>query len=639
MVKGSSLGLLSGLLSVTLGALGASACGVTSPEPALELLSFRQLDFPAVALNEELLLHFSSELDRTSITSEALQVIDERGQAVQGERVVRGHTLIFRPQLPRNHDLLDGSFRPASAYRVVLGGFPRPDGIRSRSGALLSATLLLPFRTAEAGGEDPLFLPPTSEPHPLLPLGERGPQEVLFPEGRILLECGEALDPTTVSDGTFALYRYPSDSTDGEPEEIPLHLELAENRRERALLVLEPLLGPERVPGRLPPDGYYLGMVGRELKTLGKRSVEPSWPTLLPVRVPSNRIRVDFAATRSGRIDPLPGCAATAQRVDGRRLGVRFPAAAGSGEAGALRLSGPHGVADTAATQLTVPEGQELVLSGQQGPVVLRSQTSLEIRGRLVRRTAGRFSPDNPHSLLLRASLAGGPRDPLMAGGSGSPQFGEWLESLLRSAAPAHDVDQPSRPPRPTEQPGSAEPWTILIAGGDLIVPRGAQIDVDGALVLVAGGWIRVEGTVRAGAEVWKTAEGGGNISGPSLHNLPLVLEPPLLNPLRLPLRVGARSPPLDLPASAHLWRAVLDSSLPHGALLGELDSPARLAVDLLLGPDEERMGGDLVVPGGTRLRAGAWFEVQPGRGEAWQPPWLELGFEPVPEPRDVDPR
>src|SRR6185503_12298402 len=60
------------------------------------------------------------------------------------------------------------------------------------------------------------------------------------------------------------------------------------------------------------------------------------------------------------------------------------------------------------------------------------------------------------------------------------------------------------------DQQGPRAPWTVLIAGGDIRVPKGASVEVDGSLVLVAGGRLRIEGQpVLSNGVLWRTPEGG----------------------------------------------------------------------------------------------------------------------------------
>src|SRR5262249_29210405 len=138
---------------------------------------------------------------------------------------------------------------------------------------------------------------------------------------------------------------------------------------------------------------------------------------------------------------------------------------------------------DLRATRLAIPAGAVVDLSESPGSLVLRSQTSIEVRGRLVRHGTGRASDPLTQELEGAEALPGSHR----------PSFSSWLQSLLHP-----------------EQPGSRGPWTVLIAGGDLRVAKGASIEVDGPLVLVAGGLIRVEGTVHTSGRLWRSLGGGG---------------------------------------------------------------------------------------------------------------------------------
>src|SRR5262249_20357239 len=121
--------------TVALGALAAgallAACwGELQPE-TLELLDFRQNELSSVALNEELVFHFSARLDPSSVTSDSVRIFDDEDREARGVRTVQRNSLHFQPALPCASDLSDGGLRPGRAYRVVLGGFPRPDGLRA----------------------------------------------------------------------------------------------------------------------------------------------------------------------------------------------------------------------------------------------------------------------------------------------------------------------------------------------------------------------------------------------------------------------------------------------------------------------------------------------------------------------------
>ena len=591
-------------------AAGLAACGAEPGENALELLDFRQSELGSVGLNEELLFFFSEDLERGSVTSASVQIVGPRGRVVAGKRIVRGNALSFVPELPCASDLSDGGLRPGESYRVILGGFPRPDGIRSESGAVLSASLRLSFRTAEPDGTSPLFLDPFTGPYPLIPRGRPlRSGELELEDGLLVLECAEALDPSSVPGARFELSHIPPGAS--EPEVIPLVARLIVNLRDHGELVLEP--GGDGLAGRrLAPDRYALEMVGRGLRTLGGRAVEPGWQSLL-LNVPEVRVEIDLAEKRVRPSEQPPGCQGTAlwrdaSGSDARRgLHVRYPAAAGDGSAGTFELREVPPGRDLHATRISVPAGTHVDLSAVSGPVVLRSQTVLEVSGRLTRTGAGP-KPDNPLTRAFeRAAQLGEEHwEPLSA----------WVERLLA----------------PTEtDPWSGEPWTVLIAGGDIRVPAGGAIEVEGPLVLVAGGWIRVGGKLFSQGDVWKTPEGGGVTSRARVERLPLVLDPPAQNPLRAALIVGALTKPFPWTPRNNAWRL---------EFAGRAGS-ARLGARFVRGIDARgELHADPRELGPGPVRALLLFELGPGNGEPWESPWLErLSLEAVPGQLPVGPR
>jgi hypothetical protein len=567
--------------------LAGAACGGGRSGHALTLLEFRQKDFDSVALNEELLFYFSSDLDRSSVTSDSVRIVDGQGREVAGERSVRGNALSFLPALPCAPDLSDGGLRPGADYRVVLGGFPRPDGIRAASGALLSASLVLSFRTADVGRESPLFLDPFLGPFLLLPVGKLS-NEIELEDGMLVLEYGEALDPASVPGCRFELTRFPPGAS--EPEQIPVVARLIENRRDHAMLLLEPS-GSWAVDGsRLPPDRYFLHMPGRELRTLGGRPVEPGWPPRpLPLSVPQASVELDSGSFRELPSQPPPGCDGTATRSGSAPgLLVRYPAAAGNGRDGEVELREAPRDADLQATRIVI--ASEVDLSACSGPVVLRSQTSLDVRGRLVRRGAG--SRHDPMTLELeRADSLPEPH---------RMSLSTWLARLLDP-----------------EQPWSREPWTVLIAGGDIRVPDGCAIEVEGPLVLVAGGWIRADGPVLSRGYLWRTPEGGGMASHVRNALLPLALDPPLVNPLRAPLYIGAVTNAIPWTPRRTGWRTAFIGHEGAGRLSARYLQSAPRG-----GP--ERQVSDPGELGAGPVRVLVRLELPAGRGEPWDPPRFE---------------
>ena len=575
--------------------LAGTACEGGQGGRVLGLLEFRQMDFDSVALNEELLFYFSSDLDRSSVTSDSVRILDSQGRVVPGHHSVRRNALSFLPDLPCAADLSDGGLRPGSEYRVVLGGFPRPDGIRAESGALLSASLVLSFRTAEIGGPSPLFLDPFLGPFALRPVGKRS-NPIELEDGVLMLEYGEALDPSSVPGCRLELSRFPPGAS--EPEPIPVTVRLIENRRDRALLLLELDGTAGSVHGRLPPDTYYLRMPGRELRTLGGRAVEPGWK-LLTLFVPEARLEIDFRSLGQRSYEPPPGCDGTAiwnEASPGLR--VRYPVAAGNGFAGEVELRGAPPAPDIQATRLAIPSGTLVDLTGSSGPVVLRSQTALEVRGRLVRRATG--ARHDPLTLELERTS--------QLPDSRWPPLSAWLERLLDPA-----------------RPWAQEPWTVLIAGGDIRVPEGGAIEVDGPLVLVAGGWIRVESNVVSRGNLWHTPECGAMASHVRNAVLPLALDPPVQNPLRTTLILGAVTPALPWTPRSSGWR--VDFVGHEGG--GRIDAHFLQSAP---GDRAERHVSDPSELGTGPMRALVRLELAAGHGQPWDPPSLErLRLEALP--------
>ena len=114
-----------------LGGLGPGCSRAEGASPPLELLTFKQSGAADVCLNELLAFNFSEELDRSSVTPQSVRISDPSGAAARGRLQVDGARLTFEPELPLAADLSDGGLRPGTRYTVELGGFPRPDGIRS----------------------------------------------------------------------------------------------------------------------------------------------------------------------------------------------------------------------------------------------------------------------------------------------------------------------------------------------------------------------------------------------------------------------------------------------------------------------------------------------------------------------------
>jgi hypothetical protein len=301
-----------------------------------------------------------------------------------------------------------------------------------------------------------------------------------------------------------------------------------------------------------------------------------------------------LTSSQRGVEGPPPGFDGTAFWPDrGTGLSLRLPAAVGDGHEGELELrtspkDGAGAPLDLQATRLTVPAGAEFDLSAIPGMVILRSQGALEVGGRLIRETPPTTpAPSALTEELLRA-LASEKRETLSA----------WL-------ARSREVE---------------EPWTVLIAGGDLRIT--GEVAVGGPLVLIAGGWIRIDGRVEA-EEVWKTPQGGNNVRARDhFQEIPLRVDPPVTNPLLLPLRVAAYSVPLRPARAVDGWELVSVTGRAGAgsyeiAFLGLKDRDDRIET---FGP----VADISLLDGCAAVRLLVSLEVPPGPGQAWDPPEVE---------------
>jgi len=597
-------------VALWIGLAGLSCKGAEEPG-VLELLRFRQDGEASVYLNESLVLQFSEDLDQTSVTSATVRVKDADGRPARGELRIERSVVIFAPALPLSSDLGDGGFRPDTSYTVELAGFPRPDGLRSRTGEPLVSTRRLYFRTVGRDGELHLFHDlPSPRPSPLVVRAfDLGPLDP------IVLECGEAVDPTSLVVGDFQLYRIDAgpeepDTLGGEVSpvnrdeaEIALVPRLVENREDFARIELV-AFGTSPGQRRILEEGSYLLTRSQNLalRNLGGRPIQVAWGGLVSRQLHvitqfARPLEVSFkSSSQRGVMAPPVSYDGTAYWPDrGAGVSLRYPAAAGDGRAGELELlSSPAAASagqplDLQATRLRIPAGAEVDLSALQGMVILRSQGALEIAGRLTRDTRPTTpSPSGLTEELLRA-LATQKRDTLTA----------WL-------ARSGDTE---------------EPWTVLIAGGDLRIT--GEVALGGPLVLIAGGWIRIEGRVDA-EEVWKTPEGGHNVRARDhFQEIPLRIDPPVTNPLRIPLRAAVISVPLRPSRAVDSWELVSTTGAAGRgrydiAFLGLKDNGEEIET---FGPVDDIS----LLDGCAAVHVLVSLEIAPGPpGEAWDPPVVE---------------
>ncbi len=536
-----------------------AGCKPSKAPRALELVSFAQGRADRVFLNETLDFRFSEPLDPTSIHPGSAQVVDAAGTRVSGTWSSDRRSLSFMPDLPRSPELEDSGFAPGRTYSVTLLGFPRLDGLRTRRGEPLAKTLRFTFRTVEEEGGGALFVDEFfGPPYPLTI------ERAMFEADRpILMNAYEPLDPRSVQGADFGLYQFNAPRGDQERADDPdpgartgllileLRAQLRENTREGAVVELWPLEGGIDSPRRVLEEGEYL-LVCRQTPTsllelgghpvpagFGSTPVDGAYLTVTRPNtggrdVSSSRwVEIDFVQQRDLSEATPPDADGTALWVGDGLLTARYPASAGLGGDGPVELpDGTWSKAVTEATELRLGAEAVCQLEGD-GLVRVSSQGALRVEGRLTRRV--RVGPtaiqpeESAEDWILRLRQAALDQEIMPV-----PEFAGQLEG--RATSSWLDVLEAAEL--------SGQPWTVLVAGGDLTVS--GEIFVDGPLLLVAGGWVRISGQVVA-SEIWTTEPRRGQRSLPPAEKLPFELSHPASNPLRRPLRWSILSRPLPL--------------------------------------------------------------------------------------------
>lgn len=567
------------------------ACAPGAADPGwIELEQMRPRSRVGVFLNEPLTLHFSAPVDHASVTRESIRIqSSEDGSPARGHFDVIDETVRFLPDLPTRPDLADAGFQPAARYVVEVRGFPHLDGIRALDGRPLVATYRWFLETAA----------PSEDGSPAQLFDDRTPAwgAPLRPQSRtvqvdqpLLLESEEPLDPRTLPAAGFLL------RPEGIGARIPVEASLLVNSdpgerpgRDRTVLALRP-----RAP--LEPRAYLLTQERGGLRDFGGNPVLLHGDRLLGLRfdvVPAGpgEFHVEtFLGTEGRSPVAVPGVDGTAHWSGDGLVSVRLPAASGSGRAGRVELEGELALRDLHTVSLLVPHGREATLTSE-GLVVLRSQGSLVIDGRLSRPAGG------PSTL--------GELEPATA-----ETLSDWLER-------ARDLDAP---------------WTVLIAGGDLSV-RG-ELDVAGPLLLVAGGLLRLPGSGRITSRVGFVrllGDGGGPGSPSTAGRMALAIDEPLINPLAERMAFAVLSGPIPVTGGVSRW---VDSFVNAEARGGR--------VEVLFVPDDSRLddpmeewGARAHVAGlgdAPRLRILVRIEVDPPdpRGTGPVPPPNTLWNPPV---------
>ncbi len=529
----------------------AGACSPSGPAeaPAFRLTQVRPKDHKRVGvfLNEALHFNFSADVDPTSVTRESI-VVRRCAPGVPGgpdcvplelaagSFQIRREQVTFLPDLGRSPDLLDGGFLPGAEYEVVLRGFPLPDGLRSVDGRILKCSYAFRLEIASDGQlfddeswESGAQLDVRAEkPRPgELPRAKNLEGKSIPPLGPLYLTCAKPLDPRSVKNFEFELIEVPPAEDDSDrgrdrdpqpPRRMPLRMDLIENTRDRGA-VLE--LSPQT---RLEPGEYFLHHDPHvSLRDYGNNAVVSSaiaggGEPIAVSDTGGTLVETFLDPNRSSSL-PVPGVDGTACWSGNGVVSIRYPRAAGDGSDGTCVLTGPFGGVDLQATRLTVEPGSRTELLSAPGTVCLRAQGLLRVPGTLSRRCG-----DGPELSF-----------------SAGETLSTWLER-----ARSEDLTV-----------------TVLIAGGDLVI-EGA-IEVEGPLVLVAGGRIRATGPVQAQkGQLWLVGEGGGPTLDRTNSDPHLVIDPPHFNPLVESLTFCTLSGPMPSEGSIRHWTRAEVEQYPH---------------------------------------------------------------------------
>lgn len=489
--------------------LGALSCGPANPQGErqfrLEQMRPRPSARSGVYLNETLVFHFSADIDPASVTRESLAVRTVEGSVeAAGRFEVEGNWVRFLPDLGLAQDLSDGGLKPGTRYKVELLGFPAPDGLRSAAGVPLSHGSLFHFETAA------LTDPPSQMFEERAPGRRSGlslATDTMRPEQSIFLTSEEPIDPSTLVDGEFLFQPLHG----ARSEAVPLDPILRENSHQAgARLELRPRrrLGPGQY--RMAPD---LSISARDFggNSLWIPARVSQWASVQVREAGENQEAWVESFLTSRLRSPLvvPDVDGAAHwRQDGT-VTVRYPAAAGSGREGHVQWGGNEGRTDLHAISIHLADESEVVLSALPELVIVRTQGKLTLDGTLTR----------------RSGTADGMRF------ERGTRLSDWLLDASRRNLG----------------------WTVLVAGGDLVV--NGEIQVDGPLLLVAGGRIRVTGKVRAqNLEVWLAGSPVGAGLDPTASEALIVLDPPLDNPLVEPLTFAVLSGPMPPAGGVMRW-------------------------------------------------------------------------------------
>jgi hypothetical protein len=650
LLLGRRLRLMTWAACISIVCLGGSACrGGDDETMTLRLRQVRPVDGGQVYLNEPLVLTFSHSLDLASVTAESVKLESDRGRA-RGRWTVDGKVLRFDPDPVWDPGLASGGYEPGAAHHLTLAGFPQLGGLRGVDGSSLEQTRHLIFNAADPAQGAALYdlgrNPATCEPVRLegrdgnLALGDRA---VLVGVGEALrLVCAEPLDPSTLNAEDFLLQALPERGK--EPPEVGETLVSARVIRNSpatgvpgehcAVVELVPL--PNLIPGRyalrVRPGATLADMGGnRAFLTLQPKPLGEFKVRHLPTES-ADRVRLEFNDRTSASAERVEGVDGTAAWREDGGIRIAFPLAAGPG-GGSVVLDRSTDAFEIVGTRIDVPEDESCELTESTGVVVLRAQGTLSVKGTLARRgptTEDELAAQPPLAPELNGTLAWAIREFVMRGVETAAEHAERMSVELkprnRSLLSRHEVFKrrlglhaPTLQEFIEAARQSGTHWTILIAGGDVVVQ--GQLDLAGQIVFVAGGRIRLDGRWGQSPErLFTVGDGGGLLpsSKGELQPLDVRALPPTTNPLDDTLTWAVVSTPLPRQVlERYLW-----SDLRPGGHMG--NGTWRVRWLPATGPVDPELAADHP----SRLPEGPvrmLVELTMKPGGMWDPPYVDF--------------
>jgi hypothetical protein len=484
----------------------------------------------------------------------------------------------------------------------------------------------------------------------------------------IYLACDKPLDPSTLRSGAFRLARFGTEDSvsvrvrilENHPQAMPARRPASVRssapaqvwERERRACLIEitpevPLVPRARGEAGSP---YFLRLgLGSDAVQLprdygGNPVVVDAPPRGWSIEVHDlgadlgrTELHEDFADTRMRSGVALPGYDGTAAWTGSGRVTCRYPLAAGDGTDGRVVLAAQEDRDDVQASSINLPAGVAGRLRSTPGLVVLRSQGRITLRGGLVRE-----APWDPTAESHRDEA-------LVAWSRWNQAEKDRREAPVDAGSPvARDRDAMTLSDWLAAARAADRNWTVLIAGGDLVIE--GNLASSGPILLVAGGAIRVSGSVRAATAAVEIRVGvGGDPIGqemlggvfiprengvshpgvqPFLAAYLHIDEPVGANPLRTSLRLAVLSAPVPPSGGVLGWlphRLQGSPTIPAGAarsswsvrFLPELQAAPRDAGDLARAVDDPML---LRPPGPIQFL----IELEIAPGGEWDPPWVD---------------